>query len=118
VTPEPDTDGNAVRIDAGKTRLDLLDPEFLEGVADSLEYGAMKYYEWSWLKGWQYHRPYASVLRHLLAWFKGEERDPETVSERFPEGIHHLHMAAAQLMFLTRIATHSKYDDLDNRPEL
>lgn len=107
----------------------------MQGLADALEYGTVKYEAWSWVPGWTFHRPYASILRHMFAWFKREEFDPETkenltkwaeegdeaakgLLDRNPDGLRHLDMAATQLMFLCRLTHHDKYKNLDDRPRL
>lgn len=80
--------------DAGKLRYDLIPTETLESLAEVLTYGANKYAE----NGWQtvYHaedRYYAALLRHLIAWRKGESHDPES-------GLHHLKHVLANAAFL------------------
>jgi hypothetical protein len=133
-TDENRVEGSALRIDTGKFRLDLLDPQFMRGVADALEYGTVKYEEWDWLKGWAWNRPYASIQRHLLSFAERDEYDAETLAvltehaednpvaaellARWPQGLPHLYMAACQMMFLTHMVEYSdKYGHLDNRPD-
>lgn len=82
-----------VKFDLGKTRLDLIAPEFLEGLGQILTHGAQKYSDHNWAKGMHWSRAYGAVLRHLNAWNGGEDLDKES-------GKPHLWHAAAELMFL------------------
>lgn len=80
--------------DQGKNRLDLIEPEFIEGVGKVLTFGAEKYEENSWQKVENAeNRYYAAAMRHLLAWRKGEKIDPES-------GLNHLDHVACNIMFL------------------
>jgi hypothetical protein len=82
-----------VKYDGGKTRYDLLPPEFVEAVAQVLTYGAEKYAARNWEKGLPYGRVFAAIMRHLWAWWRREDRDPES-------GLSHLAHAACGLAFL------------------
>lgn len=80
--------------DQGKNRLDLIEPEFIEGVGKVLTFGAEKYEENSWQKvDNAENRYYAAAMRHLLAWRRGEKIDPES-------GLNHLDHVACNIMFL------------------
>lgn len=83
----------AVKADGGKRRLDLVPVGPLLDIADVLTFGANKYADRNWEKGFPYGRVYGAAMRHLLAWWNGEDRDPET-------GMSHLAHAATCLMFL------------------
>jgi hypothetical protein len=85
------TDG--VKHDQGKLPMHLLPPELFRGVAAVLAFGAEKYNERNWELGMAWHRPYAALHRHMLAWWEGEEADPET-------GMSHLWHAACCITFL------------------
>jgi len=99
-----------VKHDDDKTRPELLSPSFLLGVSDVLRYGAEKYEARNWEKGILYSRVYGALLRHLLAWWGGAERDPET-------GLHHLYHAGCCLMFLAHYeADPLVYTEWDDRP--
>lgn len=82
-----------VKHDAGKNRLELLAPEFVEGVGSVMTFGAGKYSAGNWAKGMKWTRPFGAALRHLYAWARGEKADPET-------GLSHLYHAACCIMFL------------------
>lgn len=83
----------AIKADVGKPRVDLLSRSALEGTAQVLAFGAGKYDDHNWRKGFAWSRIYAAAIRHLLAWNDGEDIDPES-------GLHHLDHAAACVMFL------------------
>lgn len=88
-----DPSKGGVKADAGKIRFDLLPPEPVRGVAEVLTYGARKYADRNWEKGMDWSRPFGATIRHLWAWWEGEDRDPET-------GYSHLWHAATNIFFL------------------
>lgn len=65
------------------TRLDLIPPEALEEIAKVYGFGAKKYEENNYLKGYKWRYSFGAMLRHAFAWARGEDIDPET-------GLHHL----------------------------
>lgn len=80
--------------DKEKNRLDLVEPEFIEGIGEVLTFGANKYEPNNWQKVEDAeNRYYAAALRHLIAWRKGEKTDPES-------GLSHLDHVACNIMFL------------------
>ena len=88
--------------DQGKNRLDLIEPEFIEGVGEVLTFGAEKYEPNNWQKVEDPEdRYYAAALRHLMAWRKGEATDEES-------GLSHLKHAATNLMFLLHFEEEEK----------
>lgn len=98
---------HGVKADGDKNRLDLLDVEWMEEVGQVLTFGARKYDAHNWRKGMQFSRLIAACMRHLFAFARGENNDPET-------GMSHLAHASCCLMFLW---SHAKYRkaDLDDR---
>lgn len=100
----------ARKFDAGKPRADLLPPGPLLGAAEVLAYGAVKYGERNWEAGLDWSRCYGALLRHLFAWWGGEDLDPET-------GKSHLDHAHCCLLFLSEYrTTHPERDDRPERP--
>ena len=95
------------KLDEGKLRLDLLPITPLEEVTKVLMFGAQKYAEWNWAKGIAFSRCYAAALRHMLAWWKGADKDDET-------GLSPIDHAICELMFLSELIR--SRPDLDNRP--
>lgn len=83
--------------DGGKARYDLLPGLALAGVVDVLTYGAKKYAPENWrLVADPGARYFAAAQRHLWAWRRGEQTDPES-------GLPHLAHAACSLMFLLEL---------------
>lgn len=109
-TDSPQTGG--VKHDQQKARYDLLTHEFLEGTASVLTFGAQKYGDRNWELGMKWGRPFAALMRHIWAWWRGEEKDPES-------GLSHLAHAACNLCFLmTYSARKSGTDDRPNNKEV
>ena len=82
------------KFDGGKLEYGLLPPLALEEVVKVLTFGAQKYERDNWQKVSDAKRRYFDALqRHIWAWKKGEQIDPES-------GIHHLAHAMCCLMFL------------------
>ena len=82
-----------VKLDAGKPPMELLDAYALEQVALVLEFGRRKYSTHNWRKGISYGRLAGAVLRHVFAFLRGEDLDPES-------GLSHIAHAMCCLMFL------------------
>lgn len=83
-----------VKHDGEKDRWDLLPLRAVRGVVKVLTFGARKYAPDNWRKVPDARpRYYAASMRHLAAWWEGEERDPES-------GLPHLAHAACCLLFL------------------
>ena len=94
---------------AGKARVELVPPEFVEDVSRVLAHGAAKYSENDWRKGYPWMQIYAATIRHLYAWAKGEDTDKES-------GLPHLAHAATNIAFLLTWSKTKK--ELDNRPKV
>lgn len=97
-----------IKYDGDKIRYDLLPPELLQGVAEILTFGAKKYSERNWEKGMDWGRVYGALQRHLWAWWRGEDKDPET-------GKSHLWHAGCCIAFL--IAFEERGVGKDDRPK-
>jgi hypothetical protein len=98
-----------MKFDQEKNRVDLLDPEFLEGVGRVLTFGARKYAANNWRNGIAFSRLIGAALRHLLAIMRGEDIDPES-------GEMHVYHLGCCIMFLASMMNHRK--DLDDRYKL
>ena len=99
----------AIKHDKDKPRFDLVPAAALEEVARVLTAGAEKYSDRNWEKGMRWGRPFASAMRHLWAWWRGEDNDPET-------GLSHMAHAACCVLFLLQYILHSRYGEWDDRP--
>lgn len=96
------------KFDDGKAPWHLLPYTAITEVIKVLQHGAIKYGEFNWMSGLEYSRVYSALMRHLTAWWQGEDKDPET-------GLSHLaHVACNALFLLTFILANR--NDLDNRP--
>lgn len=99
----------AMKFDGSKPRLDLLDPDALEGLAKVLTFGAQKYAANNWRGGFKYGRTIAALLRHLQALQRGEDIDPES-------GLPHIDHIGCNWMFLSFFMKHPElYQDNDDR---
>lgn len=94
-----------VKYDSQKTRFDLVDPEWEELLAEVMTFGASKYGDRNWEKGILVSRLYAASRRHIAAFIRGEDLDPES-------GKSHLAHANACLMMAWKMAEiHPELDD-------
>lgn len=90
---EPTGEARKSAESATKPRLELLPSAALEQIAEVLTYGAAKYDANNWCRGARWGRYFAALLRHVFAWWRGEDRDAET-------GFSHLAHAGCCLLFL------------------
>lgn len=82
------------KLDAGKPRWSLLPMPAARAVLRVLEYGAQKYDVDNWRHVQDARRRYFdAMMRHMIAWWEGETRDPES-------GEPHLAHAACCVLFL------------------
>lgn len=94
-----------VKYDSGKPRMELLSPFALEEMAKVMTMGAVKYGDENWRMGLSWRRVLGAVLRHVFAYMRREDKDPET-------GLSHLAHASCGLMFLLEYSTsHKELDD-------
>jgi hypothetical protein len=68
----------AVRYDQQKIPVHLIPPEAIWNIAKIYQYGAEKYAERNWEKGMDWSRMYNSAMRHLLAFWQGQDFDGES----------------------------------------
>ena len=79
--------------DQGKLPYHLLPPDAIEEILRVLDYGQNKYSARNWEKGMAWSRPFAALMRHMWAWWRGQTNDPET-------GFSHLAHAGCCILFL------------------
>ena len=97
--------GTALKFDQDKLPLHLLSTEAMNQTAAVLAFGAQKYAEHNWRKGFAWSRPLSAAMRHITAFNAGEDTDPES-------GLSHLAHAACCIMFLLEFEkTHQDLDD-------
>jgi hypothetical protein len=100
--------GSGARYNGGKPDFSLLPMNTLEDEVRVWMYGAQKYASWNWAKGMPWSVPFACLMRHMAAWQRGEENDPES-------GLPHLAHAMCNLRMLTLYA--KTYQEGDDRPK-
>lgn len=97
--------------DGDKIRTDLYPVASFLGTCRVLTHGAKKYAARNWEKGIMFGRVYGALLRHVFAWWKGEDVDPES-------GEHHLDHAGCCIAFLQHYAKNpGSYAKFDDRPK-
>lgn len=96
-----------LRHNAGKTRYDLVPAFAQEEYARVLTKGAEKYAERNWELGMRWSKVTQSLERHLAAFKRGEDRDPET-------GLLHTAHIQCNAAFLTEY--YKIYPQGDDRP--
>lgn len=94
-----------VKHDVDKVRMDLLDPYAMEQLAAVLTFGAKKYAAHNWRKGFLKTRLIGAMLRHVFAYLRGENKDPES-------GLSHIAHAMCMGMFILGL---EHREDLDDR---
>ena len=92
----------------GKMRWDLVPWEAMQEVTRVYTWGATKYADRNWEKGIPLSRMFASMMRHVIAYFMGEDVDPES-------GIHHMAHAVWNGLGILEFALRGRAD-LDDRP--
>lgn len=83
----------AARFDEGKDRMELVPVSAIKALAKVFGKGSEKYSDFNWCKGFPWLQPYASCMRHLTAWWEGEDLDQES-------GLSHIAHAMANLAML------------------
>lgn len=84
-------------------------PEFLAEVGRVYAMGAKKYSARNFEKGYAWSLSFDAMMRHIWAWWGGEETDPESGCNHMAHGIWH----CFQLMLLSKY-----HKDLDDRSDL
>jgi hypothetical protein len=99
-----DKQEQALRYNQGKLQWSLVDFDSLEGLVRVLEYGAAKYAPDNWKKGMPVTQVSESLMRHLFAFLRGEDVDPES-------GCRHLSHVMCNVMFLEYIMREKPHYD-------
>ena len=100
----------AIKHDAGKPDWSLMPFEALEDTVKVLEFGAKKYARCNWAEngGFKYTRVLGACLRHIFAFIRGEDLDPES-------GISHISHAMCNLLFISYYLRHKDIYTKDDR---
>jgi len=88
-----------MRFNEAKARMDLIDADALQGLAEVLTFGAKKYAAHNWRNGLSYSETLGSMLRHIAAIQRGEDIDPES-------GKPHIDHIGCNWMFLSNFTKH------------
>lgn len=99
--------GSGARYNAGKAAMELIPLCTLEDEARVWDYGRRKYAVWNWAKGMPWSVPVGCIMRHLAAFQRGEDLDPES-------GLPHLAHIACNVRMLTLYS--KTYKEGDDRP--
>ena len=101
-----------VKYDYGKLRYDLIAAHSLNELAKVYTMGAEKYEDNNWRKGLKWGRIFGATMRHLWAFWRGEDIDPESE-------LPHLHHALCNLAFLSAENDNpKKYKKFDDRVDI
>jgi hypothetical protein len=103
-----DDGGAAYRLNAGKPRVDLIDPVSILEIGSVLAYGVAKYghLKPDWRTGQPWSHMYGSLIRHAAAWWYGEDIDSDS-------GLPHVWMLGCNAMMIQ--STVRLHPELDNR---
>ncbi len=92
-------------------RHSLIPTEPIASLARLMAKGAIKYADHNWRKGYEFSKSYDALVRHLNAWWSGEDNDPEMQESHLAAVMFH----CCVMMELQK--THPEFDDRykDNR---
>jgi len=96
-----------VKYDDEKLLWQLLPYDAIEEIVKVMTLGAKKYNERNWEGGMKWSRIIGALFRHVTAWYRGQDKDPET-------GLSHLAHAGCCILFL--IAYEKRNAGEDDRP--
>jgi hypothetical protein len=83
----------ALKNDFNKDPWHLAPWDAFRAIVKVMAFGAKKYEERNWEKGFDWHRLHRAAIEHLTSWWEGEDKDPET-------GYSHLWHAGCCVLFL------------------
>lgn len=110
----------AIKADDNKARYDLILPESIDMLAQVFAYGIRKYgIERNCEKGFSYGRLFAAACRHMWAFWRGEELDPESGLPHLAHAQWNIHILLAQTIRKTGKDTRWTYgrDDSTSNSE-
>jgi len=94
------------KYDNGKAPIHMIPEEAILGMAQAFGYGAKKYDRFNYRKGIELTRLNDSLMRHMLAFSQGIDKDEES-------GLSHLYHAAANVAMM--IYMHENKPEMDDR---
>lgn len=114
IVTDPDT---GARKETRLERPDLIPVGPLRAVARHYGIGATKYAERNWEAGYLWSLSYGALMRHLMAWWAGEDEDLVVMDDGSTFTTPHLAAAAFHVLALMEFAwTHPEKDDRPGRP--
>lgn len=101
----------ALRYNEGKPPVSYLltFPNAIKGVADVCKYGEKKYERFNYLKGANVQQYVDCLLRHLTAFYNGEDLDPDS-------GNRHVDHVTWNALMLAEVMAWADNEELDDRP--
>lgn len=94
-----------LKYDTGKPEYHHIPTESLEGIAKALTFGGKKYADYNFRAGIRLSRIFNASMRHLWAWWGGENNDKES-------GLSHLyHAGACIIMMIFIFENRREFDD-------
>lgn len=93
--------------DRDKLPWHLLPGDAVEEIVKVLDFGQKKYAPRNWEKGMSWSRVFSALMRHMWAWWEGEDTDKET-------GLSHLAHAGCCILFL--LSFEKRKTGTDDRP--
>jgi len=108
----PKAKSGFMKADLGKTMFSLIEPKFVEGVADTLTMGAKKYAIDNWKTCEDPRRYKDALLRHLYAYLDGEIKDSESGLSH----LYHIGFNCMALDYLDRV--NELIEEVENLPTI
>lgn len=110
----PDKSEGAVKADQSKPRYDLMMPEATDMLARVFAYGVQKYgMERNCELGFAYGRLFAAACRHMWAFWRGQENDPESGLPHLAHAEWNIHMLLTQTIRKTGKDTRWQYNEAE-----
>ena len=100
--------GEAIRFNQDKLKYEYVNPQAHRDMVEVLTYGSKKYYPRNWEKGFSWTSVIGSLKRHIEAWERGEDYDPDS-------GLLHMAHVAANAHYLN--AFYYIFPQGDDRPK-
>ena len=89
-------------------RYDLIPKPALDALGRIYHYGAQKYDDHNWRRGYEWSKSYAAAMRHLTSFWNGETNDPES---GLPHVAHAMFHMAALLTWQAEDGEGGQFDD-------
>lgn len=89
-------------------RYDLLPKPALDAIGEVYAFGATKYADHNWRRGYEWSKSYAAAMRHMTAFWDGETNDPESGLPHLAHAGFHIN---ALLTWLKQDGEGGEFDD-------